>query len=100
MGGMRLRSEFVDREVIDSNQAQFLLDKELRSLRIEINKLFIKFAVLPVFRIVGLEEDPLYSVPVQSGEVGAANGSRRGNLEHRGLTRKCLERNFVEPFAV
>ena len=48
MSRMRFRSEFVDRQIVDSNEPNAAFDEELGALRLEINKFLEKFAVLPV----------------------------------------------------
>ena len=100
MRRMRLRLESIDGQVIDSNKPDSLLNKKLGSIRIQVNKLFVEFSILPVPGVFGFEENSFNAFPVQWLQLRAPNRTHLRNFENGGGTGERVERNFVQALAV
>src|SRR5262245_46028165 len=97
MRWMGFRFESINGQIVDSNELYSLLHQQLGSFRFEINEVFVKFSVLPVFGILRLEKDALHSVPVEPREFLASDGAYVGYVKHRHFSGQRFERKFVEP---
>src|SRR6266850_2307643 len=88
--------EFINGKIIDTDQPDPALDQELRSFRLEIDEVFVEFSVLPVFGVLGLEENPLDSIPLQILQIFSSNGSNTRQVHDRCLTGQLFQWYFVQ----
>src|ERR1700686_807958 len=97
---MRLGLELIDRKIVDAGEPHSAFNKELRSAGIEVNKFFVEFSVLPVFGILGLEQNSFgRAAPVQALQIGPPNRADTGNIKNRGFSDERIERELVQPFS-
>src|SRR5262245_60866910 len=97
---MRLRSEFIDGQIVDTDELYPVLDDNLRTIRLQVNKILVKFSILPVLGIFSLEQRALHALPIEALEFRTPKGSRIRNFEHTDFTGKGFERKFMETLAV
>src|SRR6186713_677940 len=59
VGGMLNRLVWVDRQIVDPDKPDTVLNQEFGGLRLQINELLVKTAILPMLGIVGFEQHAL-----------------------------------------